>query len=56
MLRGLGDLAKMGGLLQQALDMRKRIEEMKAELAEKRFEGETLGGGGAGGGERHHGD
>lgn len=44
MLRGLGDLAKMGGLLQQALDMRKRIEEMKAELAEKRFEGETLGG------------
>lgn len=44
MLRGLGDLAKMGGLLQQALDMRKRIEEMKAELAEQRFEGETLGG------------
>ena len=44
MLRGLGDLAKMGGLLQQALDMRKRIEEIKAELSGLTFEGEALGG------------
>jgi DNA-binding YbaB/EbfC family protein len=33
MLGGLGDIAKMGALLKQAMEMKGRIEEARAELA-----------------------
>lgn len=42
MLGGLGNLA---GMLKQAKEMKGRLEEMQAELANKRFEGEAGGGG-----------
>ncbi len=44
MLRGLGDLGKMGGILKQAMEMKSRIEELKQELAKERFE-TSVGGG-----------
>lgn len=44
MLRGLGDLGKMGGMLKQALEMKSRIEEMKENLAKERISGSSGGG------------
>jgi len=44
MLRGLGDLAKMGGVLKQAMEMKSRIEEIKAGLAQERITGSAGGG------------
>ena len=41
MLGGLGNLA---GMLKQAKEMKGRLEERQAELANKRFEGEAGGG------------
>ena len=44
MLRGLGDLGKMGGMLKQAMEMKGRIEEIKAGLADERVESSAGGG------------
>ncbi len=38
MLGGLGDIAKMGALLKQAMEMKGRIEEARAELAKMEIE------------------
>jgi DNA-binding YbaB/EbfC family protein len=38
MLGGLGDMAKMGALLKQAMEMKGRIEEARAELAKMEIE------------------
>ena len=44
MLKGLGDLSKMGGMLKQAMEMKNRIEELKEKLAEEEIEGSAGGG------------
>ncbi len=44
MLRGMGDLAKMGGVLKQAMEMKNRIEELKEKLADEEIEGSAGGG------------
>ncbi len=44
MLKGLGDLGKMGGILKQAMEMKGRIEELKGKLGEYRVETEVGGG------------
>ena len=44
MLKGLGDLGKMGNVLKQAMELKGRIEEIKAALAEERVE-VSVGGG-----------
>lgn len=44
MLRGLGDLGKMGGILKQAMEVKNRIEEIKAGLAQERITGSAGGG------------
>ncbi len=44
MLGGLGDLGKMGAMLKQAMEMKGRIEELKAELAREEIE-TSVGGG-----------
>lgn len=44
MLKGLGDLGKMGGILKQAMEMKGRIEELKSQLGEYRIETEVGGG------------
>lgn len=44
MLKGLGDLGKMGGMLKQAMEMKGRMEELKEELGNERVEGSSGGG------------
>lgn len=44
MLRGLGDLGKMGGMLKQAMEIKQRIEELKEELANERVSASSGGG------------
>ena len=44
MLKGLGDLAKMGGMLKQAKDMMANMEAMKEKLGEERIEASAGGG------------
>lgn len=44
MLKGLGDLGKLGAMLKQAMEMKQRIEELRAQLARETMEG-TAGGG-----------
>jgi DNA-binding YbaB/EbfC family protein len=43
MLKGLGDLGKMGGILKQAMEMKSRIEELKESLADMRMESSVGG-------------
>jgi len=38
MLGGLGDIAKMGALLKQAMELKSRMEEARAELAKMELE------------------
>lgn len=44
MLKGLGDLGKMGGILKQAMEMKGRIEELKGQLGDFRVEASVGGG------------
>lgn len=44
MLKGIGDLAKMGNMLKQAMEMKQRIEEVKESLANERLEASAGGG------------
>ena len=44
MLKGLGDLGKMGGMVKQAMEMKGRIEELKESLGDEQVEA-TAGGG-----------
>lgn len=43
MLKGLGDLGKMGGIIKQAMEMKGRIEELKETLADERVEFSVAG-------------
>jgi len=43
-LKGLGDLGKMSGMLRQALEVKQRIEEMKENLAQERIDAAAGGG------------
>lgn len=43
MLKGLGDLSKMGNVVKQAMEMKQRIEEIKAEMANERVEASVGG-------------
>lgn len=43
MLKGLGDLGKMGSILKQAMEMKTRIEELKVKLADERVEFSVAG-------------
>lgn len=43
MLKGLGDLGKMGSILKQAMEMKGRIEELKNKLADERVEFSVAG-------------
>ncbi|HDP35932.1 MAG TPA: YbaB/EbfC family nucleoid-associated protein [Candidatus Hydrogenedentes bacterium] len=38
MLKGLGDLGKMGGIIKQAMEMKTRIDELKEKLGDMRIE------------------
>lgn len=38
MLKGLGDLGKMGGIIKQAMEMKTRIEELKEKLGDMQME------------------
>ncbi|HEX72700.1 MAG TPA: YbaB/EbfC family nucleoid-associated protein [Candidatus Hydrogenedentes bacterium] len=44
MLKGIGDLAKMGNMLKQAMEMKQRIEEVKENLGYERLEAAAGGG------------
>lgn len=44
MLRGLGDLGNLGGLLKQAMDVKNKIDQLKEMMANERIEA-TSGGG-----------
>lgn len=44
MLKGLGDLSKMGGMLKQAMEVKQRIESLKEQLVYERVEGSAGGG------------
>ncbi len=44
MLKGLGDLGKLGGMLKQAMEVKERIEAVKEQLAEERVEASAGGG------------
>lgn len=44
MLKGLGDLGKMGGILKQAMEMKGRIEALKGQLGDFRVEASVGGG------------
>ena len=44
LLKGLGDLAKMGGVLKQAKDMMANMEAMKEKLGEEQIEASAGGG------------
>ncbi|HOH31327.1 MAG TPA: YbaB/EbfC family nucleoid-associated protein [Candidatus Hydrogenedentes bacterium] len=43
MLKGLGDIGKMGGIIKQALEMKSRIEELKQKLADEMVEFSVAG-------------
>lgn len=43
MLKGLGDLSKMGGLIKQAMEMKGRIDELKGKLGDERVEFSVAG-------------
>ncbi|MFA7691346.1 MAG: YbaB/EbfC family nucleoid-associated protein [Candidatus Hydrogenedentes bacterium] len=43
MLKGLGDLGKMGGLIKQAMEMKERMETLKSTLADERVEFSVAG-------------
>jgi len=43
-LKGLGDLGKMGGMLKQAMEMKGRMEALKEQLGDERVEGSAGGG------------
>lgn len=44
MLKGLGDLSKMGSMLKQAMEVKQRIEGLRETLGDEQVEG-TAGGG-----------
>ncbi len=44
MLKGLGDLTKMGGVLKQAMDLKNKIEELKGTLGDIQVEASAGGG------------
>ena len=44
MLKGLGDLGKMGGMLKQAMEMKSKIEEVKESLGDEQVEASAGGG------------
>ena len=44
MLKGLGDLGKMGGMLKQAMEMKGKIEEVKESLGDEQVEASAGGG------------
>ena len=44
MLKGLGNLGNLQGILKQALDVKNKIEELKDRLADERIEADTGGG------------
>lgn len=44
MLRGLGDLGNLGGLLKQAMDMKNKIDQLKEMMASERIEASSGGG------------
>ncbi len=44
MLKGLGDLGKLGAALKQAMEIKQRIEELRARLAQETMEGSAGGG------------
>ncbi len=44
MLKGLGDIGKLGGMLKHAMEMKQRIEELKEALGDERVEGSAGGG------------
>ncbi len=41
MLKGLGDLGKMGGMLKQAMEMKGKMEELKEQLGNERIEADS---------------
>jgi nucleoid-associated protein EbfC len=43
-LKGLGDLGKMGGMLKQAMEMKGKMEELKEQLGDERVEAASGGG------------
>jgi len=43
-LRGLGDLGNLGGLLKQAMDMKNKIDQLKEMMASERIEASSGGG------------
>jgi len=43
-LKGLGNLGNLQGILKQALDVKNKIEELKDRLADERIEADTGGG------------
>ncbi len=44
MLKGLGDLGKMSGMLKQAMEVKQNIEALKASLGDERVEASAGGG------------
>lgn len=44
MLKGLGDLSKLGGVLKQAMEMKNRIEALKESLVNERISASAGGG------------
>ena len=42
--KGLGNLGELSGMIKQAMEMKGRVEEIKAELADKRVEASVGGG------------
>jgi len=42
--KGLGNLGDLGGMMKQAMEMKERMEEIKAQLAEEEIEGAAGGG------------
>ena len=43
MLKGLGDIGKMGGMLKQAMEMKGKMEELKEQLGDERVEAASGG-------------
>ena len=44
MLKGLGNLGNLGGILKQAMQVKERMEELKERLADERIEASAGGG------------
>jgi nucleoid-associated protein EbfC len=44
MLKGLGDLSKMGNVVKQAMEMKEKMEQVKASLGNERIEASAGGG------------